>query len=250
MTHDGASGLTHHPVVSHEEWLAARTAFLAREKEFTRLRDQLSEERRRLPWEAVTKAYVFEGPNGKRTLAELFEGRSQLVVYHAMFDPRNASPSTSWTRDAACQACSFWADNFNGNIIHLNHRDVTMVAVSRAPHAALASYQKRMGWTFPWVSSGDSDFNRDYQVSFTPEEVAKRRAYYNYTMQDPLLSEREGVSVFYKDPAGRVFHTYSAYARGIDLLNAAYNYLDLVPKGRDEGGQGLYWVRRHDEYDR
>ena len=125
-----------------------------------------------------------------------------------------------------------------------------MVAVSRAPHAALAAYQKRMGWTFPWVSSGDSDFNRDYQVSFTPEEVAKQRAYYNYTMQDPLVSEREGVSVFYKDPAGRVFHTYSAYARGIDLLNAAYNYLDLVPKGRDEGGQGLYWVRRHDEYDR
>ena len=167
-----------------------------------------------------------------------------------MFDPRNASPSTSWTRDAACQACSFWADNFNGNIVHLNHRDVTLVAVSRAPHAALAAYQKRMGWTFPWMSSDDTDFNRDYQVSFTPEEVKQKRAYYNYTMQDPLLSEREGVSVFYKDPAGRVFHTYSAYARGIDLLNAAYNYLDLVPKGRDEGGQGLYWVRRHDEYDR
>jgi len=167
-----------------------------------------------------------------------------------MFDPRTASPSTSWTKDAACHACSFWADNFNGIIVHLNHRDVTLVAVSRAPHAALAAYQKRMGWTFTWVSSGDTDFNRDYQVSFTAEEVAKKRAYYNYTMQDPSLSEREGVSVFYKDPAGRVFHTYSAYARGIDLLNATYNYLDLAPKGRDEGGRGLDWVRRHDEYDR
>src|SRR6266704_2163382 len=167
MTHDGASGLTHHPVVSHEEWLAARTTFLAREKEFTRLRDELSEERRRLPWEAVTKPYVF-----------------------------------------------------------------------RAPQAALAAYQKRMGWTFPWFSSGDTDFNRDYQVSFTAEEVAQKRAYYNYTTQDPSLSEREGVIVFYKDPAGRVFHCYSAYARGIDLRTAAYNYLDLVPKGRDEGGRG------------
>jgi len=250
MTRNGASGLTQHPVVSHQEWLAARTAFLAREKEFTRLRDQLSEERRGLPWEAVTKAYGFEGPSGKRTLSELFEGRRQLVVYHAMFDPRTASPSTTWTREAACQACSFWADNFNGNIVHLNHRDVTLVAVSRAPQAALAAYQKRMGWTFPWFSSGDTDFNVDYQVSFTAEEVAQKRAYYNYTIQDPLLTEREGVSVFYKDPAGPVFHTYSAYARGIDLLNTAYNYLDLVPKGRDEGGRGLEWVRRHDEYDR
>ena len=249
MAHDGASGLTGHPVVSHEKWLAARTAFLVREKEFTRLRDQVSEERRQLPWEAVTKNYVFDGPTGKRTLAELFEGRSQLVVYHAMFDPPNASESTSWTKDAACHACSFWADNFNGIIVHLNHRDVTFVAVSRAPRAALAAYEKRMGWSFTWVSSRDSDFNRDYQVSFTAEEVAKKRAYYNYTMQDPSLSEREGVSVFYKDPAGRVFHTYSAYARGIDLLNTAYNYLDLVPKGRDEGGEGMYWLRRHDEYD-
>jgi predicted dithiol-disulfide oxidoreductase (DUF899 family) len=250
MAHDDASGLTHHRVVSHDDWLAARTAFLAREKEFTRLRDQVSEERRRLPWEAVTKTYVFEGPGGKQSLAELFEGRSQLVVYHAMFDPPNASPSTSWTREAACPGCSFWADNFNGIIVHLNHRDVTLVAVSRAPHAALAAFQKRMGWTFTWVSSGDTDFNRDFQVSFTAEEVAKKRAYYNYAMQDPSMSEREGMSVFYKDPAGKVFHTYSAYARGIDLLNTAYNYLDLVPKGRDEGDEGLSWVRRHDEYDR
>jgi len=249
MAQQNAKSLTQHPVVSHEEWLAARTAFLKREKEFTRLRDQLTEERRQLPWEAVTKNYVFDGPAGKRTLAELFEGRSQLVVYHAMFDPPNASESTSWTKDAACHACSFWADNFNGIIVHLNHRDVTFVAVSRAPRAALAAYEQRMGWTFTWVSSGDGDFNRDYQVSFTAQEVAKQRAYYNYTMQDPSLSEREGMSVFYKDPAGRVFHTHSAYARGIDLLNTAYNYLDLVPKGRDEGEQGMDWLRRHDEYD-
>src|SRR2546427_2911884 len=144
MTQDGASGLTNHPVVSHEEWLAARTAFLAREKEFTRLRDQLSEERRRLPWEAVTKAYVFEGPSGKRTLAELFEGRSQLVVYHAMFDPPNPSESTSWTKDAACHACSFWAANFNGIIVHLNHRDVTFITVLRSLRAAQPAYENRM----------------------------------------------------------------------------------------------------------
>jgi len=249
MAQKKANSLTQHPVVPHAEWLVARTTFLVREKEFTRLRDQVSAERRQLPWEAVTKNYVFDGPTGKRTLAELFEGRSQLVVYHAMFDPPNASESTSWTKDAACHACSFWADNFNGIIVHLNHRDVTFIAVSRAPRAALAAYEKRMGWTFTWVSSSDTDFNQDYQVSFTPEEVAKQQAYYNYAVQDPMLSEREGVSVFYKDPAGRVFHTYSAYARGIDLLNAAYNYLDLVPKGRDEGGEGMYGLRRHDEYD-
>ena len=249
MAQKKANSLTQHPVVSHAEWLVARTTFLVREKEFTRLRDQVSAERRQLPWEAVTKNYVFDGPTGKRTLAELFEGRSQLVVYHAMFDPPNASESTSWTKDAACHASSFWADNFNGIIVHLNHRDVTFIAVSRAPRAALAAYEKRMGWTFTWVSSSDTDFNQDYQVSFTPEEVAKQQAYYNYAVQDPLLSEREGVSVFCKDPAGRVFHTYSAYARGIDLLNTAYNYLDLVPKGRDEGGQGMDWLRRHDEYD-
>jgi len=238
-----------HRVASHEEWLAARKQLLAEEKEFTRLRDRLSQRRRDLPWEAVDKEYVFEGPNGRQTLAELFDGRSQLVIYHAMFDPATASPSTTWTVDAACHSCSFWADNFNGIIVHLHHRDVTLAAVSRAPYAAIAAYAQRMDWTFPWFSSGQSDFNRDYGVSFTAQEVAEKKAAYNYTIQDPHLTELPGLSVFFKDAAGRAFHTYSAYGRGIDMVNVAYQYLDLVPKGRDEGGQGQYWVRRHDEYD-
>ena len=166
--------INHHPVVSHEEWLAARKQLLVEEKEFTRLRDRLSQRRRDLPWEAVDKEYVFEGPHGRQTLAELFDGRSQLVVYHAMFDPATASPQTSWTEDAACFACSFWADNFNGIVVHLNHRDVTMVAISRAPYAKIAAYAKRMGWTFPWLSSGESEFNVDYKVSFTAKEVAEQ----------------------------------------------------------------------------
>jgi predicted dithiol-disulfide oxidoreductase (DUF899 family) len=241
--------ILHHPVVSHEEWLAARKQLLAEEKEFTRLRDRLSQRRRDLPWEAVEKEYIFEGPHGRQTLAELFDGRSQLVVYHAMFDPATASPQTTWTMDAACHSCSFWADNFNGIIVHLNHRDVTLVAVSRAPYAAIAAYEQRMGWSFPWFSSGNSDFNFDYGVSFTAEEVAGGTADYNYTIQNPHLTELPGVSVFFKDDAGQIFHTYSTYARGIDMLNVAYHYLDLVPKGRDEGDRGQYWVRRHDEYE-
>ena len=230
-----------HRVVSHEEWLAARTAFLAKEKEFTRLRDELSQQRRGLPWEAVTKAYVFDGPNGKQTLPELFDYRSQLIVYHFMFDP-------SW--DAGCPSCSFWADHFNPAIVHINHRDATMIAVSHAPYSKLAAYEKRMGWNFKWVSSHENDFNFDYNVSFSPEELAKKQALYNFKMQNPGHSEREGMSVFFKDEKGSVFHTYSAYARGIDLLNTAYNYMDLTPKGRDEGGRNQYWVRRHDEYER
>jgi predicted dithiol-disulfide oxidoreductase (DUF899 family) len=228
-------------VVSNDKWIAARKKLLAREKAFTRLRDKLSRERRNLPCEAVAKEYGFEGPDGKRTLAELFDGRSQLVVYHFMFGP-------DW--DAGCPHCSRWADNFNGVIVHLNQRDVTMVAVSRAPYAKLAAYKQRMGWSFKWVSSFGSDFNFDYRVSFTPEELKKKKALYNFTLQDPGPSEREGVSVFYKDPKGRVFHTYSTYARGIDMMSVDYQYLDLVPKGRDEGGRGPYWVRRHDEYGR
>ena len=230
-----------HPVVSSDEWLAARQQLLLKEKEFTRLRDQLNQQRRELPWEAVTKKYVFEGPQGKQTLSELFDGRSQLIVYHFMFGP-------DW--EVGCPICSFWADNFEKIIVHLNHRDVTMIAVSHAPYSKLAAYEKRMGWTFKWVSSYDTDFNYDYHVSFTPEEVAKEKAFYNFTKQKPNDSEREGASVFYKDPTGGVFHTYSTYARGIDLLNNAYNYLDLAPKGRDEAGRGVFWVRRHDEYDR
>jgi predicted dithiol-disulfide oxidoreductase (DUF899 family) len=232
-----------HKVASRDEWIEARKQLLIKEKEFTRLRDQLSQERRDLPWEAVSKEYVFEGPNGKQTLPELFDGRSQLIVYHFMFDP-------SW--DAGCAHCSFWADNFNGIVVHLNQRDVTMIAVSRAPHSKLAAYEKRMGWNFKWVSSHDTDFNFDYHVSFTPEELARKEAFHNFTTQTPPGSETVGISVFYKDETGKVYHTYSTYMRGVDMVNGAYHYLDLVPKGRDEAGQRnpQFWVRRHDEYGR
>ena len=229
-----------HKVVSSNEWIEARKELLIKEKEFTRLRDQLSQQRRDLPWEAVSKEYIFEGPDGKHTLRELFDGRSQLIIYHFMFGP-------GW--DAGCTSCSFWADNFNSIIVHLNHRDVTMLAVSRAPFSKLAAYKKRMGWTFTWLSSYETDFNFDYHVSFTPEELTKKAAFYNFIIQDPDSSEREGVSVFYKDSTGHVFHTYSTYARGIDMVNLAYHYLDLVPKGRDEAGDGPTWLRRHDQYD-
>ena len=240
MDLDGSGNPTrNHPVVSREEWLAARKALLAKEKEFTRLRDDLSRQRRDLPWVRVDKPYVFDGPRGKESLSDLFDGRGQLVVYHFMFSP-------AW--EAGCPHCSFWADNFDPIIVHLNRRDVTMVAVSRAPHAKLTAYEKRMGWHFKWVSSGDSDFNFDFGVSFRPEEVAQEKAFYNYATQDPSESDREGVSIFYKDSSGGLFHTYSAYARGIDMVNTAYHYLDLVPKGRDEGTRGPFWVRRHDEY--
>ena len=237
-----SSGLKNHPVVSHEMWLAARTAFLAKEKELTRLRDQLSRERRALPWEKVEKAYVFDGPRGKETLADLFENRSQLIVYHFMFSP-------DW--DEGCPHCSFWADNFNGVDVHLNHRDVTFVAVSRAPLAKIEPFKKRMGWSFKWVSSDDGDFNYDFQVSFRPEELKAGKAFYNYKTIDMDLTDREGTSVFYRDKAGAVFHTYSAYARGIDLINTAYNYLDLAPKGRDEDQLTFTqsWVRYHDRYE-
>lgn len=233
--------LEEHKTVHENEWIESRKALLKKEKEFTILRDQLSQQRRDLPWVAVNKEYIFEGPNGRQTLSELFDGRSQLIVYHFMFDP-------SW--EAGCLHCSFWADNFNGIIVHLSQRDVTMIAVSRASYSKLAAYQKRMGWDFKWVSSCDTDFNFDFHVSFIPEVLAEKEAFYNFIAQDPHSSEREGVSVFYKDRAGRVFHTYSAYARGIDMLNVAYHYLDLVPKGRDEAGHKFpqFWVRRHDEY--
>ncbi len=249
MKNDGPVAVKDHPIVSHEEWLAARQAFLLQEKEFTRLRDELNAKRRALPWERVTKQYVFDTPKGKQTLKELFDGRSQLVVYHAMFNPKEATSETSWTEDAACQACSFWLDNVNGIIPHLNHRDVTLIAVARAPLAKIRAYQKRMGWTFTWVSSGDGDFNFDYGVSFTKEAIVQKKTFYNYALQEPPSSEGPGVSVFHADPSGQVFHTYSAYARGLDMLNVAYHYLDIAPKGRDEGDRGLSWVRRHDEYD-
>ena len=230
-----------HKVVSSKEWIAARKKLLAKEKAFTRLRDKLSAQRRALPWEKVDKDYEFDGPQGKQTLAELFDGRSQLVIYHFMFGP-------DW--DAGCPHCSRWADSFDAPIVHLNQRDVTMIAVSRAPYAKLAAYQKRMGWRFKWMSSFGTDFNFDFHVSFTPEEMAKKKAFYNFEVQNPPMSEMQGVSVFCKDPKGRVFRTYSTQSRGIDMLNVDYQYLDLVPKGRDEGRRGPFWVRRHDEYGR
>jgi predicted dithiol-disulfide oxidoreductase (DUF899 family) len=231
-----------HRIVSHDQWVAERVAFMQKEKEFTRLRDELSQRRRELPWEKVTKPYVFDGPRGKETLADLFEGRSQLVVCHLMFSP-------SW--DEACKSCSFWADNFNGIDIHLAHRDITFLAISRAPLAKLEAYQKRMGWSFTWVSAGGSDFNYDFQVSHEPEAARNGTAYYNYGTGVKIGEEMPGVSVFYQDRNGDVYHTYSAYSRGIDLVNGAYNYIDLAPKGRDEEGlpDPMAWVRRHDQYE-
>jgi predicted dithiol-disulfide oxidoreductase (DUF899 family) len=228
-----------HRVVSHEEWVAARTKFLAEEKAFTKQRDEISRKRRELPWEKVEKAYTFEGPNGKETLGGLFEGRSQLIVYHFMFTP-------DW--DAGCPHCSFWADNFNDVIVHLNHHDVTMVAVSRASYSKLAAYRQRMGWSFKWLSSAGSDFNFDLGISFTDDQVKAKEAIFNYGSQAPGMTDREGTSVFFKDDEGNIFHTYSTYARGIDMTNTAYHYIDLTPRGRDEGDNPQYWVRRHDEY--
>jgi predicted dithiol-disulfide oxidoreductase (DUF899 family) len=243
------SDLMDHAVVPHEVWLAARKQLLADEKEFTRLRDRLNQQRRQLPWEAVDKEYVFEGPNGRETLADLFDGRGQLVVYHAMFNPDTTGPNTTWTVDAPCFSCSFWMDNFNGVTVHLNHRDITMVAVSRTPYPTIAAYRKRMGWGFPWLSSTGSDFNFDYRVSFAQDELAAGQVDYNYRLTPFSMSEAPGISVFFKDSEERIFHTYSTYARGLDMLNVAYHYMDLVPKGRDENGQGQFWVRRRDEYD-
>ena len=230
--------IEHHEVVGHDDWLAARTALLAREKELTRLRDELSRQRRELPWEAVGKEYVFDTPAGRQTLAELFADRSQLIVYHFMFEPE---------AEVGCPHCSFWADNFDRNVLHLNARDVAFVAVSRAPLDKLLAYRKRMGWSFDWVSSFESDFNYDFGVSFRPEQLD--RPVFNYGTLAPGLEDREGASVFFKDESASVFHTYSTYGRGIDMLNAAYHYLDLVPKGRDEEGRpNQYWLRRRDEY--
>jgi predicted dithiol-disulfide oxidoreductase (DUF899 family) len=227
-------------VVSHADWLEARKQLLAKEKEFTRLRDQLSQQRRDMPWERVEKPYVFDGPAGRQTLADLFAGRSQLVVYHFMFAP-------DW--EVGCKSCSFWADNFNGVAAHLAQRDVSFVAVSRAPLARLEDFKKRLGWSFKWVSSGGTDFNRDYAVSFTPEDLAGEVTY-NYAWQKTTMSDLPGISVFYRDASGAIFHTYSCYARGLDMMNGAYHFLDLTPKGRDEAGlpHTMAWVRLHDLY--
>ena len=227
-------------VVSEAEWLVARKDLLAREKEFTRQRDALSAARRNLPMVRVNKEYVFDGPDGKETLSEIFDGRSQMIVYHFMLGP-------GW--EEGCKSCSYLADHFDGANWHLPHRDVTLVVISRAPLAELETYKKRMGWRFKWLSSHDSDFNFDYHVSFTEEEEKKNEAYYNYTKGEFMMDELPGLSVFYKDGNGDVFHTYSTYARGLDILVGTYHFLDLVPKGRDENPDStMDWVRRHDSY--
>jgi predicted dithiol-disulfide oxidoreductase (DUF899 family) len=231
-----------HQVVSHDEWIAARKAHLADEKAFTRARDALSKKRRELPWEKVEKNYPFDGPNGREMLPDLFGGKSQLIVYHFMLGP-------DW--EEGCPSCSLLADHFDGAVIHLAQRDVAFVVVSRSPLAQIERFKRRMGWHFKWVSSFGSDFNFDYQVSATPDEKAKGIANYNYAATEFPSDERPGTSVFYKNEAGEVFHTYSSYGRGLDLLIGAYNFLDIAPKGRDEGGlrYGMAWVRHHDKYE-
>jgi len=232
-----------HPrVVSEAEWLAARKELLAKEKSFSLQRDALSAARRELPWVRVDKQYVFDGPGGKETLADLFDGRSQLIVYHFMFGP-------DW--EQGCPSCSFISDHFDGSATHLAQRDVTLVVASRAPLARIEAFKQRMGWRFKWVSSYGSDFNHDYQVSFTPEEQAQDKVLYNYERTRFPSDEAPGASVFYRDGSGAIFHTYSTYARGLDILIGAYNLLDLVPKGRDEEGlpHSMAWVRHHDRYD-
>jgi predicted dithiol-disulfide oxidoreductase (DUF899 family) len=237
-----ATELQHPNVVSHDEWLAARKQHLAKEKEFTHLRDELSRQRRQLPWERVEKEYVFEGPTGKITLGELFGKQSQLIVYHFMLGP-------GWKE--GCPSCSFLGDHFDGPSIHLPHRDVTLAVISRAPIAEIEAFKKRMGWRFPWVSSFGTDFNYDYNVSFTKEDLAKGDVYYNYQMGRFPAEEAPGASVFAKDKAGEIYHTYSSYGRGLDMFLGTYHFLDIAPKGRDEDGlaHSMAWVRHHDRYD-
>jgi predicted dithiol-disulfide oxidoreductase (DUF899 family) len=230
-----------HTVVSREEWLAARCQLLVEEKAFTRQRDQLSQRRRDLPWVRVETAYVFDGPEGRVALADLFAGRHQLIVFHFMFAP-------DW--QAGCKSCSFWADTFNGIVEHLDQRDVSFVAISRAPLAKLQAFARRQGWRFRWLSSQGNDFNFDYQVSFSADDLAKGAVTYNYEPRDTKMTDLPGLSVFCRGDDGAVFHTYSCYARGLDMLNGAYQLLDLVPKGRDEAGlpYPMAWVRIRDEY--
>ncbi|MCP3419163.1 MULTISPECIES: DUF899 domain-containing protein [Bradyrhizobium] len=230
-----------HMIVSREEWIAARKALMAGEKELTQAREALSRQRRELPWVKVDKDYVFDGPGGKMTLGDLFRGRPQLVVQHVMFAPE-------W--DAACKNCSFWADGFERMVPHLAARDTTMIAISRAPLVKLDAFKARMGWTFDWVSSGESDFNYDYGVSFTQGQIDAGDAKYNYGTTPLYGPELPGISVFFRDETGSVFHTYSTFARGLDMMNAAYHYLDLTPLGRHEEGlpYPMDWVRLRDQY--
>jgi len=232
-----------HKIVSHDEWTAARKAYLVEEKAFSRARDALARKRRELPWERVDKNYVFDTTDGKQSLADLFCGKSQSIVYHFMLGP-------DW--EAGCPSCSLLADHFDGAIIHLAQRDVSFVVVSRAPLRQIEAFKRRMGWRFKWVSSFGSDFNYDYQVSISPQEKAGGKVMYNYELIENFPSEeRPGASVFFKNAAGEVFHTYSTYDRGLDILIGAYNFLDLAPKGRDEEGLAwsMAWVRHHDRYE-
>ena len=234
------NGTKEHKVVSNKEWLAARKAFLVKEKKFNRLRDELNKQRRNLPWEKVDKEYVFDGPNGRETLAGLFGGKSQLIVYHFMFGP-------GWKE--GCPHCSFWCDHYDAATVHLNQRDTTLVVISRVPLKEIQPFKKRMGWKFKWLSSFKNDFNFDYHVSFTPEEIKSGALSYNYGKFKMKIDELQGTSAFYKDKNGDIFHTYSTYARGIDLLNTTYNFLDMTAKGRDENSDRPQdWVRYHDKY--
>ncbi|HEX4295840.1 MAG TPA: thioredoxin family protein [Rhizomicrobium sp.] len=230
--------MTDHKVVSERDWVAERKKLLEREKELTHLQEQVAAERRALPWVRVDKAYTFDTPEGKKTLSDLFDGRSQLVVYHFMYGPEMKT---------GCVGCSFLSDHVDGANQHLKHHDVTYVAVSRGSLATLEAYKKRMGWKFPWVSSAGSDFNYDYHVSFTKDEIAKGEAEYNFEKTKVTMEDLHGTSVFIKDEDGNIYHTYSAYARGDERGLGAYMYLDLTPKGRNETG-AMSWVKRHDEY--
>jgi predicted dithiol-disulfide oxidoreductase (DUF899 family) len=233
-------GIEDRKVVSQEEWLAARKKFLVKEKKFSKLRDELNVQRRKLPWVKVEKKYIFDGPMGKVSLADLFCGKSQLIVYHFMFGP-------DWKE--GCPHCSFWADHFDSVTLHLGQRDTTFAVISRAPLKKITSFKKRMGWRFPWLSSNDTDFNFDFNVSYTPEQINSGKMTYNYAPQAMIIDEREGVSAFYRDKKGILYHTYSAFARGIDLMNTTYNFLDLTAKGRDENPERPQdWVRYHDKY--
>lgn len=236
-----ADGPKEHTVVSETEWLAARKGLLAREKEFTRLRDELNRQRRELPWVKVEREDTFDGPEGKKTLSELFGDKSQLIVYHFMFSPE-------WKE--GCRHCSFWADHYDATIPHLRRRDVSFVVISRAPLSTITPFQQRMGWKFRWLSSGNTDFNYDFQASFRPEDIKRGSVFYNYKTGAMDSTDREGISVFYKDETGAIFHTYSCYARGIDMVNTTYHLLDLVPKGRDEDPPNFPqdWVHYHDRY--
>ena len=233
-------GIENRKVVSQKQWLVARKKFLTEEKKFSKLRDKINLQRRKLPWVKIEKEYIFDWPAGKVTLGDLFAGKSQLIIYHLMFGP-------GWGE--ACEHCSFWADHFDSVNFHIGQRDTTFAVVSRAPLAEIEPFKKRMGWKFNWVSSFNTDFNFDFNVSFTPEQRRSGKAVYNYAPSEMDADEREGVSAFYRDANGDIYHTYSSYERGIDLMNTTYNFLDLTAKGRDENSEHSQdWVRYHDQY--